>query len=134
MAAVTDTHSACVVSASCYPPRRLGEWVTSRLTTLPNLRVLLRTTVRGAVRDASSGSVTGLMLVSRKFKHDPADEWAGRLSDSIGDWYSPLESPAFRKQAYLFCYSGNNIAMHCVTKSLNSPRYSPLAGTRSTRR
>ena len=71
-----------------------------RLDVLPNLHVLLRTTVRGAVRDHASGNITGLQLVSRRFKGDAAREWEGRVSAGIADWYSTDESPAFTKNAF----------------------------------
>ena len=99
--AVTSHPSACRVSSSCFRPQRLDEWVASRLKALPNLRVLLRTTVRGAARDASTGRVLGLELVARTFKGDPGAEWAARLSDSMADWYSPADSAAFSKQVMI---------------------------------
>ena len=85
--AITEARSACRVSRSCYSPAKLDAWVRGRLAALPNLHVLFRTTVRGAVRDRSSGNVTALHLISRRFKGDAAREWGGRVSDGIADWY-----------------------------------------------
>jgi hypothetical protein len=95
--AVTSHPSACRVSSSCFRPRRLGEWVAQRLVALPNLHVMLRTTVRGAVRDPSSGRVQGLELVSRTFKGEPAHEWESLLSEVLPDWYSEADSALFTK-------------------------------------
>lgn len=98
--AVTSHPSACRVSSSCFRPSVLDSWVASRLKALSNLRVLLRTTVRGALRDPASGRVLGLELVTRTFTAKPAAaEWAARLSDSLADWYSPADSVAFSKHA-----------------------------------
>ena len=68
VAAVSTKPTACRVSSACYPPRQLDSWVAAREAALPNLHVLLRTTVRGARRDATNGGVTGLQLVTRRFK------------------------------------------------------------------
>ena len=93
---VTSEHSPCWVSKSCYAPATLGKWVAGRLAALPNLHVLLRTTVRAATRDATSGKVLSLTLVTRT-PTVPADEWSLRLSDALPDWYSPEASAAFLK-------------------------------------
>jgi hypothetical protein len=93
---VTPRHSPCWVSRSCYAPARLAEWVRARLAALPNLRVLRRTTVRGATREATTGRVTALTLVTRAARGG-ADEWGARLSDALADWYSPAPSATFEK-------------------------------------
>lgn len=100
VSAITEARSACRVSRSCYSPGKLDAWVRGRLGVLPNLHVLLRTTVRGAVRDHASGNITGLQLVSRRFKGDAAREWESRVSDGIADWYSTDESTTFTKSAF----------------------------------
>eukprot|EP01043_Picozoa_sp_COSAG02_P023948 COSAG02_NODE_1294_length_13401_cov_32.784393_12_plen_1223_part_01 len=94
--AVTDASSPCWVSKSCYPPARLAKWIQSRLVALPNLRVLVRTMVRGAIREPG-GRVTALRLVTRTpLSRD--HEWDGRLSDTLADWYSPDPSQQFAKR------------------------------------
>jgi hypothetical protein len=95
--AVTDSNSACWVSKSCYPPARLAAWVHGRLAALPNLRVLLRTTVTGAAREHGTGRVTALRLVTRT-PLSSATEWDGRLSETLTDWYSSEPSHTFTKQ------------------------------------
>jgi hypothetical protein len=97
VAHVTPKTSPCWVSRSCYAPGRLAEWVRARLAALPNLRVLLRTTVRAAVREGETGRVAALTLVTRAARRG-ADEWGARLSASLADWYSPASSATFRKR------------------------------------
>ena len=53
--AVTNDHSACWVSKSCYLPSRINSWINLRLKALPNLKVLFRTVVRSAVKDTATG-------------------------------------------------------------------------------
>lgn len=97
----------CAVSSACYPPPRLHAWVTQRIAALPNLRVLLRTVVRGVVRDGDgdgggsggTGRVMGLDLVTRTPTATAPAEWLARLSDSMPDWYSPDPSANFTKVA-----------------------------------
>eukprot|EP00662_Eupelagonemidae_sp_cell21_P028493 gene28493-33668_t len=77
---------------------------------LPHLRVLLRTTVRGAVRNTTDGRVIGLKLVTRTPKAAAGAEWGARLSDTLADWYSPAESPLFTKN----WGHGNDMAAACL--------------------
>lgn len=98
VANVTDARSACWVSRSCYPPARLARWIEGRLAALPNLQVMLRTTVVGAVRDPKSGRVTALRTITR-VPVRLAAEWDARLSDAVTDWYSPEPSATFQKQS-----------------------------------
>ena len=94
--AVTDAHSACWVSRSCFPPQRLAAWANNRIALLPNLHVLFRTTVARAVRDGATGNVVALVLVTRRPK-DPMNEWAPRLSEVVRDWYSTGASVVYDK-------------------------------------
>jgi hypothetical protein len=96
-ALTTGSHGACWVSSACYPPSRLAAWVKRRVDALPNLKVLLRTVVRSAVRDPSTGRVSGLVLVARSAVATAGPEWAARLSDDLPDWYSPAPSTRFSK-------------------------------------
>ena len=96
MSAVTPPKAPCWVSSACFPPPALRAWVPPQLAALPNLRVLYRTVVSGALRSSSDGRVTALKLVTRSWKGDPQLEW-GRLSEHLGDWYSPAESANFSK-------------------------------------
>ena len=97
-AAVSESPSACWVSASCYPPAKLALWVHGRLAALPNLRVFYHTVVRGAARERN-GKVASLELVTRSYVGGASGdaEWDHRLSESITDWYSPAESSLFSK-------------------------------------
>jgi hypothetical protein len=86
IASLSAGASPCWVSKSCYPPPTLEDWVVQRLKSLPNLHVLLRTVVRAAVRDATTGQVTGLVLVTRTPKQPTQEEWKPRLSEVWEDW------------------------------------------------
>jgi hypothetical protein len=94
---ISDPDSACWVSKSCFPPLRLQHWIDQRLASLPNLQPILRTTVHGAVRDQATGRVLGLELITRT-PRSTKTEWAALLSESIKDWYSPMNSVNFTKQ------------------------------------
>eukprot|EP00039_Didymoeca_costata_P000505 m.45887 g.45887 ORF g.45887 m.45887 type:complete len:561 (+) comp10307_c0_seq1:331-2013(+) len=58
--------------------------------------VLLRTTVIG-VNSLSDGTIDNVTLVQRTVK-DGVDEWSYLLSESIQDWYSPIDSDKFSKE------------------------------------
>lgn len=99
VANITSERSPCWVSRSCYPPSRLAVWIRQRTARFPNLHVLLRTTVRAAVRDESTGRVMALTLVTRTPTNTASGGWNMRLSEALTDWYDPEPSKHFTKHA-----------------------------------
>eukprot|EP00750_Incisomonas_marina_P001552 INCI1132.3.p1 GENE.INCI1132.3~~INCI1132.3.p1 ORF type:complete len:495 (+),score=74.00 INCI1132.3:469-1953(+) len=87
----------CWVSTECYDPQSMvNGWVMPRILAAENLVFLDRTVVRGAERHAN-GSISGLNLVQRRAVAG-VDEWELPLSQSLGDWYSPIDSERFEKR------------------------------------
>ena len=94
---------ACWVSIRCFDPSALVKgWIRERVQRLKNLLVMYRTMVSMTTTSSSSQqtnvkSLRTLHLIQRMAKED-VDEWDTLLSDSLQDWYSPIESSRFYKR------------------------------------
>ena len=87
--------SGCWVSYDCYlPPSLVNGWVFPTLNGFPNLKLMLRTV---PVRTSRAGDrIVSVTLITRAPVH-PDEEWALPLSQTLPDWYSPVNSSRFTK-------------------------------------
>ena len=101
----------CWVSTMCYEPQNLVDrWITPTVAALPNLVISLNTVITGIEpcgRDSDhpaapdpGGQICALTVVRRRPRVGGAGAgWSHLLSDAIADWYSPIPSTTFTKEA-----------------------------------
>jgi hypothetical protein len=91
---------ACSVSTKCFLPNVFMEtWVMPRLERLPNLRVLLRTTVSGVTtHGAGSGQQVTQLQAVRRTPRPNITEWLQPLSVELPDWYAATDSAHYTKR------------------------------------
>jgi hypothetical protein len=103
----------CWVSKKCFlPALALEGLVAPLLAALPNLRLFLRTAVTGASRDAS-GAVTAVTAV-RRTPAPGTTGWEALTSAQLEDWYSPLPSAAYAKEALTLALAPSGVAIEAT--------------------
>ena len=94
---MAENPGKCWVSVRCYEPNSILLAINNKVNTLVqsgNLRVFLRTVPKSVGK--TQGAISSVNVIRRTPVHAEIDE--ERLSQVIVDWYTPSDSPRFRKE------------------------------------